>query len=280
MKGIYYAEADILTDRDDNTMMAIGILYFLVIVAANTVGAISGMGGGVIIKPVFDSIGAHSVATISFYSSTAVLVMSFVSTVRQMQEGVHFRGRVILFIAIGALLGGMLGNLTLDGLLQAMQQEEQVQLLQIFLLVVTLLFALFYTRCKWQCLELSGGFWFVVCGMVLGFFASLLGIGGGPINVALLMFWFGFPIKRATMYSITIIFLSQSAKMLTLAATTGFQRFDLTMLLFVVPAGAVGGFLGAYANRIFSPARVEQIFQVVIMLVLLLNAYNFWSIVG
>ncbi|MBM9833743.1 sulfite exporter TauE/SafE family protein, partial [Enterococcus faecalis] len=50
----------------------IGLIYFLVIVLANAVGAVSGMGGGVLIKPIFDFIGAHSVAAISFYSATAV----------------------------------------------------------------------------------------------------------------------------------------------------------------------------------------------------------------
>ncbi len=44
----------------------IGLIYFVVIVLANTVGAISGMGGGVLIKPILDLIGAHSVAGISF----------------------------------------------------------------------------------------------------------------------------------------------------------------------------------------------------------------------
>ena len=43
----------------------IGLIYFVVIVLANTVGAISGMGGGVLIKPILDLIGAHSVAGIS-----------------------------------------------------------------------------------------------------------------------------------------------------------------------------------------------------------------------
>lgn len=33
-----------------------GFIYFIVIILANTVGAISGMGGGVIIKPVLDSV--------------------------------------------------------------------------------------------------------------------------------------------------------------------------------------------------------------------------------
>ncbi|MCZ1638388.1 sulfite exporter TauE/SafE family protein, partial [Enterococcus faecium] len=32
----------------------IGFIYFIVIVLANTVGAVSGMGGGVLIKPIFD----------------------------------------------------------------------------------------------------------------------------------------------------------------------------------------------------------------------------------
>ena len=45
------------------------ILYFLVIIVANAIGAVSGMGGGVIIKPVLDFIAWDNVATISFYSS-------------------------------------------------------------------------------------------------------------------------------------------------------------------------------------------------------------------
>ena len=43
-----------------------GVLYFIIIILANTIGAISGMGGGVLIKPVFDAIGAHSVPAITF----------------------------------------------------------------------------------------------------------------------------------------------------------------------------------------------------------------------
>ncbi len=50
----------------------IGLIYFVVIVLANTVGAISGMGGGVLIKPILDLIGAHSVAGISFYGSLSI----------------------------------------------------------------------------------------------------------------------------------------------------------------------------------------------------------------
>ncbi len=50
----------------------IGLIYFVVIVLANTVGAISGMGGGVLIKPILDLIGAHSVAGISLLNSCGI----------------------------------------------------------------------------------------------------------------------------------------------------------------------------------------------------------------
>lgn len=43
------------------------ILYFLVCVGASILGAISGIGGGVIIKPTLDAMGTMNVSAISFY---------------------------------------------------------------------------------------------------------------------------------------------------------------------------------------------------------------------
>ena len=43
------------------------ILYVVVILLANTIGAISGMGGGVIIKPALQIFNWDSVLTINFY---------------------------------------------------------------------------------------------------------------------------------------------------------------------------------------------------------------------
>ena len=42
------------------SVSGIGVLYFLIIVVANAVGSVSGMGGGVIIKPVNVSDGTQS----------------------------------------------------------------------------------------------------------------------------------------------------------------------------------------------------------------------------
>ncbi|WP_086348271.1 sulfite exporter TauE/SafE family protein [Candidatus Enterococcus clewellii] len=255
-----------------------GILYFFVIIIANTIGAVSGMGGGVIIKPVLDFIHADTVVSISFYSSVAVFTMSFVSTWRQLKNGVQLDWRMLSWISLGAVMGGIGGNLTFDYFLQLFQEERGVQLVQIGVTIITLLFAFFYTKYNWKNYQLKHVGWQLMCGLLLGFLASLLGIGGGPINVSLLMLLFGLPIKEATVYSIGTIFFSQLSKLLTIAVTAGFAQYDLTMLLFVVPAAIIGGSLGAKVSHLLPSEKVKQVFQGVVLFVLFINLYNGWQL--
>lgn len=257
----------------------VGWIYFLVIIVANTVGAVSGMGGGVIIKPVFDFIGADSVATISFYSTVAVLTMSFISTFRQLKSGTKLNWCLIGWVAGGAIIGGVLGNIAFEFFLRIFADEALVKLLQIVLTMVTLILAFLYTKYDWKNFKFDHVLWYLTCGLVLGFLASLLGIGGGPINVSLLMLLFSLPIKEATIYSIATIFFSQLSKLATIAITSGFARYDLTMLIFLVPAAIIGGLLGNKVRNILSPEKVTGVFQGVIILVLLINLYNGWQII-
>lgn len=254
--------------------MSLELIYFLVIVLANTVGAVSGMGGGILIKPIFDFIGAHSVSAISFYSTTAVFTMSIVSTSKQLSSGHKINWRIIGWIAIGSVLGGIIGNIVFEGLLNFLQNDDIVQFIQIGLTIVTLLFAFFYTKFDCYNFYLEHTLWYVSCGLILGFLASLLGIGGGPINVSLLMLMFSLPIKDATIYSICIIFFSQLSKLVTIAFTIGFSQYDLSVLWYVIPAAILGGFLGAKVSNILSAEKVMIVFQIVILVVLLINIYN------
>ena len=52
------------------------LFNFLVAILATTIGGISGVGGGVIIKPVMDAVSGLPVATISFLSGCTVLAMT------------------------------------------------------------------------------------------------------------------------------------------------------------------------------------------------------------
>lgn len=135
-----------------------------------------------------------------------------------------------------------------------------------------------YTRFRFRALALTTNFWYLICGILLGALASFLGIGGGPINVALLMFMFKLPIKRATFYSISIILFSQLAKLITIFLSTGFYLYDLKMLLFIVPAAVIGGLLGTKASVIISSKNVTFVFELVILIVLAINFYNAYQL--
>ena len=255
----------------------IGVVYFLVIIAANTLGAISGMGGGVIIKPVLDFIGYHPVISVSFYSTAAVFTMSIASTIRQVKSGPKFRWKMIVWISISAILGGVLGNIVFEQLLTHLSDDSFVTEIQIIITVISLAFAFLYMKFNWKSWQLNHRFYYVICGFSLGFLASLLGIGGGPINVAFMMLMFGIDIKEATVYSICTIFFSQFAKLITISFSSGFGEHDLSILFFIVPAAILGGTIGAKLNQKMPPERVKLIFQWVIMLVIVINVFNFFN---
>ena len=116
--------------------------------------------------------------------------MSIISTWRQFKNPIRINKNLALILSAGALIGGVLGQYVFIQLLAFFPSDSAVQLIQIILTVLSLVFALIYTVKKWKSLALTNVNFYFFAGGFLGFLASLLGIGGGPINVALLMFLF------------------------------------------------------------------------------------------
>jgi len=254
--------------------MPIGLIYFIVIILANTVGSISGMGGGVIIKPVLDTIGYHSVVSVAFYSSVAVFTMSITSTLKQISNGVKIEVKPALTISFGSIVGGLLGNKLFEHLLYIFPYEESVKLIQIGLTILSLIFVLIYTKEGMKTYSLGKMHWYFLVGLFLGWLASLLGIGGGPINITLLMLLFSIPIKQATTYSIITIFFSQLSRLISVGLSTGYGIFDLSILYWIIPAAMLGGFLGGKLSKTFPDHMVMKIFKVVVISVIFLNLWN------
>ncbi len=86
-------------------------IFFLVSFLASVAGAICGIGGGVIIKPLLDATGIMSVSAISFLSGCTVLSMSIVSVGSSIRnKTISIRFPVTLPLAIGAAVGGVVGK--------------------------------------------------------------------------------------------------------------------------------------------------------------------------
>lgn len=249
-------------------------LYFTIILIANTVGALSGMGGGVIIKPALDALSVHPLPAINFYSSAAVFTMSMVSLYRQYRGGFRVDFNRVIAIAIGSIFGGIAGNILFNVLINYYPNPDQVQLIQIFITVILLSFVVIYTVKKLKSFHLKSTWMYFIATFGLGTVSSLLGIGGGPINVSLLVMLFSLPIKEATTYSILTIFFSQLATLTVSVSSGATANFDLSYLIAILPAAIVGGSLGSTLNQKQSEQFVSNAFVLVTLFVIILNIIN------
>ena len=124
-----------------------GLLYFLIAIGATTVGALTGMGGGVIIKPVMDVIGAYDAATIGVLSSITVFSMSVVSIGKQMLARTSIPFGTAIPLAIGSVAGGQLGQMMLTALTAGLP-NAQVTAVQNVVLGLLILVVYWYMRHK------------------------------------------------------------------------------------------------------------------------------------
>lgn len=113
-------------------------------------------------------------------------------------------------------------------------------------------------------------------GLGLGVLSAFLGIGGGPLNIAILRFMFSMNAKEAMINSIFIIVFSQFSNLLMIGFTTGYSRYDLSMLGYMIVGGILGGFLGAMLAAKFTDRQVEIIFNALLVAILLINLYIFF----
>ena len=104
-------------------------------------------------------------------------------------------------------------------------------------------------RNKIKPLHLKNIVFYILVGVLLGILSSFLGIGGGPLNVAIFMLLFGMEIKEATFASIITIMFAQIAKVVTILIGGGFGSYDLSMLPYMAVAGVVGGLIGSLVAK-------------------------------
>lgn len=252
------------------------IIYFLVGFLATTAGAIAGLGGGVIIKPVLDALNHYDVATIGVLSSATVFSMSIVSLSKSILSGLKLDGKRTFMIAIGSILGGVLGKLLFSEFLLIMNNEILVKKLQagILALLLVIVFVLINNKSRIKVLNIQNLIYSFLVGLLLGSLASFLGIGGGPLNVAILALLFSMDAKSAAIHSIFIIFFSQLSGLANIYFTTGFSQFDLNMLYYMIPGGIAGGYIGSIISNKINNTHILRLFNITLILIILINIYN------
>ena len=256
------------------------MLFFIVSFFASTAGAICGIGGGVIIKPVLDMLHLETVATISFLSGCTVLSMTCYSVGRSILAGEHrVTLRVGTPLAAGAAVGGLLGKQLFTLIRGLFENQNTVGSVQAVCLAVITLGTLIYTvnKDRIRTKDVQSPTACVVIGLALGVISSFLGIGGGPINLVVLFYFFGMDTKTAAVNSLYIILFSQLASVLTTVLTSTVPPFPWTALLLMAAGGISGGIAGRTLNRRMDEKMVDKLFIGLMVVIVGISFYNAWQ---
>ncbi len=255
--------------------------YFIVIFVclfSSAIGAICGIGGGVIIKPVFDALGIMPVKTVSFLSGCTVLSMSIVSFCKTMRHRgtASFQKMFAIVLALGSCFGGILGKSGFQKLLLFFPEQNTVGAVQSGILLVITFATLLYTMKKESITthQIRSKSVIFLIGILLGIMSSFLGIGGGPINLIVLFYLFSMTTKEAALYSIFIIFFSQVSSLLSMLLTNTIPEYSIGYLLLMIGCGITGGYVGSCFNKKLNDEQVSKLFMFVLVLIILTCIYN------
>lgn len=219
----------------------------------------------------------NSVATISFLSGCTVLSMSCYSVGKSMLAGeksVDMKTGTPL--TVGAAIGGVWGKQLFSAIKAMFPNPSAVGGVQAACLAVitlgTLIYTIFKSRVKTHAVRNA-----LVCGvigLVLGILSSFLGIGGGPINLVVLYFFFSMDTKTAAANSLYIILFSQITSLVTTLVTKSVPTFQLLSLVVMVLGGIGGGIAGRKINKKIDGAAVEKLFILLMAVIIAISLWN------
>jgi len=260
------------------------LFHLLLCAVICIVGAISGIGGGVMMKPVMDGIGQFPLASIGFLTSCAVLCMAGASlciAAVSKSEKLKLRRGAGVPLSLGAAVGGVAGKWLFEILCRS-YVDETVSIVQAVMLIAINIAVLVCVMKKSK--PYSEGVQrlpvCVIIGLALGVTASFLGIGGGPLNVAVLAIFFGMEAKERAMHSLFIIFCAQSAGVLSTVVTGTVPSFDAGVMAAMCIGAVMGAAIGARLSRRMSNKATDLLVVVVMVVLVGINVFNIVGFMG
>ena len=182
-------------------------------------------------------------------------------------------------LAIGAAIGGVVGKSMFQALSDMFVNKDMVGAVQAGCLLIITLGTLIYTlkKDKIKTLHVTNAALCIVIGIVLGIFSSFLGIGGGPINLVVLFYFFSMETKTAAQNSLYIILFSQITSLINSLVTRTVPEFTMWLLVLMVIGGILGGMSGRIINKKIDSKVVDKLFIILMIVIIFINIYNIYQ---
>lgn len=253
------------------------VLMLIIALSASVIGGICGVGGGVLMKPVLDITGIASVSTASFLSSVTVLAMTGYSTAKNLSAKTNdIEKRTVLPLAVGAAAGGVIGKYLFELIKAGLTDADKVGAVQAAFLALVCIGTMLYTinKKRIKSLNVQSRVLSAVIGMLLGTMSSFLGIGGGPIDLVVLFYFFSMETKIAVQNSLFIILFSQAFSLIYTIAAGKVPEFNTHSLVLMILGGFLGGVIGKRTGKRLSGDTTDKLFIGLLAVIVLICIYN------
>ena len=231
---------------------------FFVMMAAAVIQTSLGIGFSMIASPIL-TLFIPMKTCMAAVSIAAVIVGSYI--VLSLRK--HLNWKLAIPAAIGLTSGRVLGVQLL--MLQAIVLGIVTLLTLIYSLRLRERFPSYHVTNPIGCLSIGAG---------MGLISAFLGIGGGPINLAVLFIAFSMETKKAAANSLYIIMFSQLASLVTSLTKSSVPDFPPIYLIAMVSAGISGGLIGCRLNKRISSELTDKLFAGLLCVIILICIYN------
>ncbi len=260
------------------------VIILLVCFFSSAAGSICGIGGGVIIKPALDASGILDAASASFLSGCTVLAMSAISLYKNLRntKAAAFDQTFASVLTSGSVIGGILGKSAFQYILQHPTAKSRAAAIQSAILLLltagTLAYELHKEKITPKHIQSQSAVFCIGC--LLGILSAFLGIGGGPVNLIVLFYFFSMQTKEAALYSIYIILFSQTASLLVTILAGTVPDFSAALLFLMTSCGVLGGLAGSAVSRRIDSKTVDRLFSGLMLVIILISLSNIFRYYG
>ncbi len=262
------------------------VLVMLIAFFGAFIGGMTGLGGGMLIKPILGNALAMATSTLSLYASkfistSVVFSMSGKSALIYKKEGFEYNMKLFIYMGIGLIIG----ILSVDFLPFDVSGGMEVFLQGCLYILVFLSVLLREKYPKLNYIDNKG--MTVLVGFVIGFLSSFFGIGGGAIKVPFFLIFFSMTMKEAAVYSFLVSLVTEPLKLIQygthiyhLPDASGALPMIVLLSVLCIPSAIIGATLGVGIQKKSSDKFVATAFNSVIMYFAIISLVSGWSMIN
>lgn len=257
------------------------IIYFIISLFSCIIGSIGGIGGGFIIKPIVSAFGTLGIREVSFLSACTVLAMTIMTLIRSRKFDVRIDKRKSTILAIGAVIGGVIGKIIFQKIGESYGNFKVVGGIQSAVLILVIIGILIFTlnKRRIKTYNVDNVAICISSGIILGAIAAFIGIGGGPLNLTILFILFSMDGKKAALNSIYIIFFSQLSSILYTMIGHMVPSINTMAFIFMVLGGILGGLIAPSISKNISNKKMDIIYIAVLIFIIFVSGFNLFKVI-